>query len=152
MTVVDLKLTLRADGNSYGLTVGDNGDFEVDEGLTTTLLVSILTDARAEPSEVSLARARRGWLGNLNFPTDGRRLGGKLWLIEQERRTTAALNKANDFTQKSLNWFVEDDIAKSVEVTGELNTAGAIQNVQITSLSGIVDSVNVGLWRATVDG
>lgn len=148
---VDLKLERLSDG-SYDLVIGDAGDFTATEGLDTTVLASILSDARASESEVGMASNRGGWLGNLAPVVIDRQLGGLLWTLEQRRRTTDNLNLAVDAVQKSLDWLVESNIAKSVECTGALSADGAIISVIITSLSGEVDSIYVPLWKATVNG
>lgn len=148
---VDLKLERLADG-SYDLIIGDEGDFTATEGLDTTVLSSILSDARASESEVGLAAYRGGWLGNTVPVIVDKQLGGLLWTLEQRRRTTDNLNLSVDAVQKSLDWLVESNIAKSVECSGVLSPDGAIISVVITSLSGEVDSIYVPLWKATVNG
>jgi len=148
---VDLKLERLSDG-SYDLIVGDEGDFTATEGLDTAVLASVLSDARATESEVGLAANRGGWLGNLAPIMIGKQLGSLLWVLEQRRRTTDNLNLSVDAIQKSLDWLIENSIAKSVECSGVLSADGAIISVVITSLSGEVDSIYVPLWKATVNG
>jgi len=151
MKYVDLKLA-RSDDGGYDLIIGDFGDFTATEGLDTTVLSSILSDARASVNEVALAQFRGGWLGNLVPVEINRELGSLLWVLEQRRRTTENLNLSIDAVQKSLTWLIDQDVAKSVEVTGILKGEGAILTVIITSLSGEVDSIYVPLWKATVNG
>lgn len=148
----DLKLFPDATGQTYGIRVGTEGDFVSDEGLETQVLVSVLTDARADSSEVAIPEDRSGWMGNLNFPTEGRSLGSILWTLQQAKRTTASKNRAIDYVQKSLDWFAEDEIAKSITVSGELTASGVLLNIQIVSLSGVVDNVYVPLWGKTING
>lgn len=146
---VDLKLERQADGQTYDLIIGDSGDFETTEGLDTTLLVSILSDARASESEIPIPSQRGGWLGNLAFLRDNSQLGSLLWTIQQRRRTTGNLNIAIDQAQKALNWMVEDGIAQDVIVTGALSTVGADISIQVSAFSGDVENIYIPLWKET---
>lgn len=148
---VDLKLELLGDG-TYDLIIGDAGDLAATFGMDTTVLTSVLSDARATESEVGLASYRGGWLGNLVPVQLETQLGSLLWTLEQRRRSTDNLNLAVDAVQKSLNWLVANGLAKTVEVSGVLIREGAILTVVITSLSGEVDNIYVPLWKATVNG
>lgn len=150
MTYVDLKLQKLADG-TYDLIIGE-GDFVFTEGLDTTVITSILSDARASDTDVGQARYRGGWLPNVEFQRANSQLGSLLWLMEQRRRTTESLNLAVDLTEKALVWLVEDGIARSVQVFGSFQGEGAILDITITSFSGETDSVFVPLWRKTING
>ncbi len=145
----DLKLALQGDGQTYDLVIGDNGDFEGEEGLDTTLIVSVLSDARASASEVAIPAQRGGWLGNLVFPRENSQLGSLLWLIEQRRRTTGNLNIAVDQVQKALQWLVDDGIAKEVTVSGELAALGGAISISAISSSGITENLYLPLWKET---
>lgn len=149
--MIDLKLELQSDG-LYDIPIGEDGNFETDDGLTTTILTSIFTDARADESEVSVTLDRRGWLGNLNFPTEGRQLGSLIWLSSNMRRTTGNLNKVIDYYKKCLNWLLEDEIAKDIQVTGALSPEGATINITVIPYTGEPVSVYTELWRTTVNG
>jgi len=150
MTYVDLKLLQLADG-SYDLIVGD-GDFLTTESMDTTVLTSVLSDARASETEVGQAKYRGGWLPNVAFTRANSQLGSLLWLMAQRRRTTENLNFAIDSVEKSLSWLIEDGIAKSLEVLGTFRGEGAILTISITSFSGETDNVFVPLWKAVGNG
>jgi len=145
----DLQLELQSDGQTYDLVIGDNGDFVGDTGLSTTILTSILSDARASASEVADPIQRGGWFGNLVFPREDSELGSLLWIIRQRRRTTASLNVAVDRVQKGLAWFLEDGIAKNIDVTGSLDPTGATINIEVTPFSGETSNLYVPLWKET---
>lgn len=145
----DLKLALQPDGQTYDLVIGDKGDFSLDTGLSTTLLTSILSDARASSSEVADPLQRGGWLGSLVFPREDSQLGSLLWIVQQRRRTTANLNVAVDQVQKALAWFLDDGIAKNVDVTGSLDATGAVISISVTPFSGEASNLYLPLWKET---
>ena len=149
MIGVDVKLSLNEDGQTYGLTIA-NGDFVGTQGLDTTVLTGLLSDGRASESEVTQAEFRNGWIGDL-VNEDGFQLGSLLWTLDQERRTSAALAKAIDLTEKALEWLITNGLAKDVSVSGALTTSGALLTVVITTLSGSTDTRYVPLWRETVN-
>lgn len=151
MTVIDLKIEQLSD-STYDLMLGDSGDFETTEGFDTSLLVSILSDARASEVEISQAKDRRGWFGDLNPVVEGYVLGSLLWTFEQKRRLSSTLNGAIDSVKKSLLWITELNYAKSVQVSGRLIDQGGEISVVITSFSGESDTINVPIWKATIDG
>ncbi len=151
MNEVDLKLTQLSD-TTYDLIIGDEGDFVATEGFNTAILTSILSDARASEVEITEAKNRGGWLGDLVPVVEGYVLGSLLWTVQQRKATTETKNAAVDAVQKSLTWLTELGYAKSVDVSGVLKANGGEINVLITSFSGETDSINVPIWKATVNG
>ena len=128
----------------------ESGDLKSEDGFDTAIYISLLTDARAPESKVAQPEHRRGWVGNSVSPVEGREIGGLLWLAEQRRLTIDTLNEVIDYAQKSLNWFVEDGLAKKVETTGEIIPRTGIElTVTITSFAGIVTNHYVQLWEVT---
>ncbi len=144
----DLKLTQGDDG-VFDLVIED-GNFVIEDGFDTSIMVSLITDARAPADKVVLPENRRGWMGNLVSPVDGRDLGGLLWLTEQRRLTQDTLNETVDYARKSLNWFVEDGLANSIDVTGEIVPRSGIRlTIAITALTGVPDKHYINLWEVT---
>lgn len=151
MTAIDLKIERLSD-DTYDLVLGDYGDLEGTEGFDTAVLTSILSDARASEVEITQAKNRGGWLGDLVPVIEGYVLGSLLWTYEQKKRLTATLNGAIDAVEKSLLWVTELGYAKALSVTGRLIPEGGEISVEITSFSGEVDIINVPIWKATVNG
>ena len=146
--MIDIKLTQDESG-AFDLTITD-GDFEGVEGFDTALNLSLLTDARAPQDRVSAPEKRRGWMGDLNSPVDGRLLGSLLWLLKQRRLTQDTLNDAVSFASDALNWFVQDGIAQNVTVTGAIvPRQGIALTIVITTLDGRTDTHYVPLWEVT---
>jgi phage gp46-like protein len=145
----DVKLELDAQGR-YDLVVGDNGDFERVSGFDTALWVSLFTDARASSSQVVLPEQRRGWVGDTVSPVIDRPLGGLLWLVDQRRLNQATLNEAIDYTNKALNWLLEDNLVSGIDVTGAIvPLSGITLTVTLTTLVGVIETHYYNLWELT---
>ena len=102
-----------------------DNDFETDEGLATAVLISWFTDQRASvddllPNGFEEFTDRRGWWGDLEDPiVQDDQIGSLLWLLSRSKTTTENLTKAIEYGDASLQWLIEDRIAKEINVTGE---------------------------------
>ena len=145
----DVQLVRKSDG-IFDLSVSDN-KFDTIDGFETAIIVSLLTDARAPASSVQTPSRRRGWVGNVLTAASGRELGSTLWLFHQSRLTDAVLNEIVIAAQESLNWMVEDGIAKSVAASATVlknDRRGITVDVVITTNEGREERYSV-LWRQT---
>lgn len=128
----------------------ENGDIQRTDGLETAIWVSLFTDARATEAQVLIPEYRRGWPGNALSSVPGRQLGGYLWLVDQRRLTQSTLNDAIDYARGALDWFLVDNIARSVIVDGEIVPRSGIQlSITITSYLGVTKTYYVNLWEVT---
>ena len=146
--MIDVKFNI----DSYGKFDFDivDGDLEGVEGYDTSIWLSLFTDARANESQVSIPEYRRGWLGNIVSSIPDRQLGGYLWLIDQRRLIQKTLNEAIDYTKKSLQWFIDDNICTEVVVTGIIVPKLGIElDVNIISNQGTIITKNIKLWKLT---
>lgn len=126
----------------------ENGDFQSVNSFDTSIIVSLFADARATASQVPRSELRRGWWGNQfdpSFPLF--ELGSKLWLLYQARNTQDTLNNAIDFARNSLQWLVNDNNAKSVNVSGALTASGITLTIVIDRGSSIVETRYYDLWN-----
>lgn len=143
----DVRLVRKDDG-LFDLQVSNNV-LETVDGFETAIIVSLLTDARAPSSAVQTPSRRRGWVGNVLNAASGRQLGSRLWLYKQARLTDAVLNNITVAAQESLNWMIEDGIAKSVAATALKNDLRSVTvNIVITTVKGKEERYAV-LWRQT---
>lgn len=132
----------------FDLKVVDQ-DFESVSGFETSIIVSLFTDERAPSSAVFSAQRRRGWIGDILTSDIGRSLGSLLWLYEQSRITTEILNEIKIAAQDSLDWMIEDRIAREVSVDVTQDTKRDIViNIEILTLQGESQRYSV-LWRRT---
>ncbi len=93
----------------------ENGDLLADEGLATSVLISLFTDARA-PSESDLPAGEtnlRGWWGDLD---ENETTGSLLWLINREKVIPETAERAREYCENALQWLKDDDIAESFSV------------------------------------
>ncbi|MEM7746072.1 MAG: phage GP46 family protein [Pseudomonadota bacterium] len=111
--MTDLALAFDPIDQSADLCIED-GDLALDRGLGSLALMSLLTDARALPSELDTPTGDlRGWWGDA---LEGRPLGGKLWTLARAKATEENRRRARDFAAGALNWMVQDGIAERLEV------------------------------------
>lgn len=127
-----------------------DGDLTEEDGFDTAIAMSLFTDARAPDNAVAIPEKRRGWMGNLESPVEGREFGGLLWLVDQSKLTQDTLNISVNYAQLALQWFIEDLIATSVVVTGEIVPRSGIRlKVVFTAKSGKVSTHYFNLWEQT---
>lgn len=128
----------------------ENGDLKSAEGFDTSIFLSLLTDARAEPDLIAVPESRRGWLGDVNSPVENRKLGSLLWTLEQRRLTQENVNNAVDYARLAEEWFVEDGLLLNIDVTGSIVAgSGILLLIESTSKSGETSNHYVPLWEAT---
>lgn len=141
-------LIRKDDDGLYDLEIY-GADFASAEGFETSIPVSYFTDARASAVDVQDAKKRRGWVGNILYVDIERELGGLLWLLDQTRITEDTLNFAKSYAEESLQWLVEDGIARLIEVQVEKTDNRKIEiATTITTIDNTVQRY-VTLWRAT---
>lgn len=108
-------------GSSADLVKID-GDYAVDPGLTTAVLLSLFTDRAAEPDDVPPSgdpTDRRGWWADEFAAVPGDKLGSRLWLLDRAKRTGETLRRAEEYSREALAWMLEDRVASAVDITVE---------------------------------
>jgi phage gp46-like protein len=137
---------LKNDEGIFDLTV-DNGQIGCITGFDTAISVSLLTDARA--INIPTPSLRRGYVGDILTSGIGRSLGSTLWTFSQARLTPLTLNDIKISAEQSLNWLVEDNIAKAVAVT-VTNVGFRLVSflISITTNGGDLQQYEI-LWRQT---
>lgn len=87
--------------------------------LVRAVILSLFTWRRAEPSDVQPGESRLGWCGDTLAAVVGDKFGSRLWLLGRENVTTRTIQRAKEYSEEALKWFVEDGVCASVEVTAE---------------------------------
>lgn len=148
--MLDLKLDQDSFTAEFDLAIAPNGDLETVDDLSTAILVSLLTDARADETQVAVPEYRRGWIGNAVPPIDGFELGGLLWLVDTARATQGTMNIAASFARDALQWLLDQGIAADIQVQGSITgpREGGL-TVTITSPDGTTQTQYIELWRRT---
>ena len=146
--MTDIKAFQNTAGEwTLGIT---DGDLTEEDGFDTAIAMSLFTDARAPDNAVVIPEKRKGWMGNLESPVEDRELGGLLWLVDQSKLTQDTLNTSVNYARLALNWFIEDQIANSIVVTGEIVPRSGIRlKVVFTALSGKISTHYFNLWEQT---
>lgn len=114
--------------SDYGLFLDDmgqidiqfaNGDVSSDDGLETAVLISLFSDARAEPDLIPATDRDgdfRGFWGDITGTLPGDSTGSLLWTIRRAKQLTTTLAAAQAYAKASLRWLIDDRIATRVEV------------------------------------
>lgn len=140
--MTDVRLTLTPTGGDLSLK---DGDLELDQGLETAVLVSVLSEARAPDLDQldTLATNPRGF-----WPDTSRdRFGSLLWQLEREKRLPKTAQAARDAAIASLGWMVEDGVAGALEAQASFDAQGVLDlDVQIARGSS---KKYAGLWAGT---
>lgn len=146
---VDLKLFNT--GEFFDIDFADDGDFATTDGLNTSLIVSFLTDKRADASEINNPRYRRGWWGNL-FQLDSTfpEIGSKVWLLDQSANQQDSVNNAIAYAQDAYAWLLTLNYADKVEVTATSNFDTININVKIIKNNDVISEQIYNLWQNTV--
>lgn len=93
-----------------------------DDGLYTAVVISLFTDRRAVDGDLPASADgfdKRGWWGDTYADVAGDRIGSRLWLLRRAKQTLDTLNKARDFAAEALQWMVDDQVARAVNVSAE---------------------------------
>ncbi|MEM7025585.1 MAG: phage GP46 family protein [Pseudomonadota bacterium] len=151
--MTDLALAYDPATHTADLCIAD-GDLVLDDGLSSLVLMSLLTDARAAPEDVDAGEQDlRGWWGDA---FSERALGGRLWTLGRALATDETARRARDFALEALAWLMVDGIAAAVNVEatrtdGDGSGATLALDVEILRFGPGRDAVSLRydfLWRA----
>lgn len=106
----------------------DGPDLASDDGLETAVIISLFTDRRAADDDVlpDPTGDRRGWCMDAWPVVVGYLIGSRLWELHREKQLQSVVNRAREYAQEALAWFVEDGIAKRVAVEAEIVRQGVL--------------------------
>jgi phage gp46-like protein len=90
-----------------------------DDGMETSILISLFTDRIADAGDDIVSTDKRGWWGDSYPDTSGDKTGSKLWQLMQGKLTQDARKKAIKHTEDALAWMVEDKVASKVTASAE---------------------------------
>lgn len=126
-----------------------SGDFTTTNGLETALLMSIFGEKRADASEIPTPEMRRGWWGNAFLGYDNYEFGSKNWLLEQARKDNITLGLSKTYTLDSLQWLIEDNLAKELMVDTSFIIDGISIEINIAISLNKTISISYELWQNT---
>lgn len=135
-------------GGLYDMQIGDDGDIQTADSFDTYILVALLTDRRANESEVADAQRRRGWIGNEHTP--GFEIGSKLWIFEQSRLTGTVLSEIESAALTALQSMVDEGFADAVRSVRAVPTSTGVElELAILRPSSAVERRFFELWNNT---
>lgn len=120
-----------------------------DDGLTTAVVLSLFTDARASASDrlPGDSSDRRGWWGNEFAPVAGDIEGSLLWLLAPGKQLRSKLIEAQQYAQAALAWLIADGIAGRVVVVATNPRDGVLKvDIAIYKPTGELLSQYEILW------
>jgi len=95
----------------------NGGDFDLDEGLESAVLVSLFVDARATVEQLPYGETSlRGYWGDIVTAVEGDITGSLLWLLNRQKTLNSVASKAKEYAARALQWLIDDDVAKSVGI------------------------------------
>lgn len=144
---IDIKMPYDEDKEYYDLTFTDKGDLQRDESFDTSINCALLTDGRADNSEVKHIEKQRGTI--VDIFTE-KRNGSKLWLLEQARANLDAKNRARDYAKNALNYLIEKGYVKDIEITSKLTQNGISLTIIFKRLDGVFDKYRYDAWNKSL--
>lgn len=89
-----------------------------DLDLETSVIISIHTERRVEEGdEHSDNTFYKGGCWMDSTDDFGGLMGSRMWLLRREKATQSTINQAKIYLEECLKWMLDDNVAKSVEVT-----------------------------------
>ncbi len=121
----------------------DGKNIDIDEGFETAVLLSLFSEARASADDGLPIESRGGYWGDAYPSVAGDQFGSRLWLLKRAKATQQNVARAQSYAKESLQWMIDDGIARSVDVVAQLQRPGTLAlHVSIARANGAV-------WKAT---
>lgn len=145
MGIKDIKLTQDLDG-VYDISF-TNGDFTLDSGLETSMMITCYCQKRDESIEDP--QSRGGWAGN-QLNQDGFEQGSLAWTLFQSRADEDVQNLAQNYLEDAFAWYLEEGIAKELNVEIILDKEKMIATITLTRNDDTQFVQYYDLWLETV--
>ncbi len=112
--------------------------------LETAVIISLFTDAQADPGDVVYDADPRGWWADTysaledpalpTLPND--RIGSKIWQIFVRPRNQDTLNWLRDQVTQALAWMLTDSVASAIDVVPQFTSSGGVGVVITITATG----------------
>ena len=129
------------------------GDLATDDGLRTSVIISLLTDrlADADAAIPDGTNDRRGWWGDLPLDTADDPpapdfIGSQLWLLAREKQLPEVARRAEHYAREALQWMLDGDVATRIDAVATFPQLGWIQ-LQITIWQGTSSVTFNPMWQ-----
>ena len=144
---IDIQMLFDSKKGYFDISFTDEGDIKSDSSFDTTINCSLLTDGRADSSEVPLVERQRGTIVDL---FTRKRNGSKVWLIDQSRADLSAKNKMIDYARNALYFLVEEGFIKDLSVSAELKAEGISLFITFVRFTGVYDKYRFDAWNSSI--
>jgi len=128
-------IALGWDNGVMGGVLPFDAGFARDDGLGTSVLISLFSDRRAEADDGMPPMQRRGWPGDALPETEGDRIGSRLWLLKREKQTEETRQRAEEYAAEALGWMIGDGLVTAIEVEAAW-VAPAMLGLRVTTQGG----------------
>lgn len=135
--------------NRYEGDIELNGtDLKTGNDLESAIIISLFTDRRANNDDVIIDDDRRGFWGDTYAEIPDDKIGSRLWLLQREKITQEAINKARIYITESLQWLLDDRIAEKINIQVEaINQSILGIKIEIIKPTGITNFSYEYAWR-----
>lgn len=125
---MDVALFWDAESRLFDLSLAGNPpDLQGDDGLLSSVIVSLFTDARAYPDDPLpdersgvLSDLRGFWGDALHDPASGfqapRSIGSRLWLLWREKELDSVVERARLYASEALAWLLDEGWVSRLDV------------------------------------
>lgn len=147
---MDILLSVDPYTSTADFMLTDEGDLALDYSLATAISISLFSDARSD-SDDPMENDQRGWWAESigSSGVSGDHFGSHLWLLARAKNTIKTIHSAESYIRKALDWMVEDQEAKSFNVTVEKDKFDTlIFTIDITLTNGRQDNYSISLNRS----
>ena len=144
---IDIMMSFNKEKGYFDISFTKEGDIKSDVSFDTTINCSLLTDGRADSSEVPLVERQRGTIVDLFTKKKNE---SKIWLIEQSRADLSAKNKMIDYARNALYFLVEEGFIKDLSVSAELKAEGISLFITFVRFTGVYDKYRFDAWNSSI--
>jgi len=155
---MDIAVTYSNENQAMDIEL-DNDDLKFEEGLSTSVLLSLYLDSRAkDDSGIDNPDLMRGWWGDLLAESPlNVGIGSNIWLLSRSSLTQTTYNLVELYIEECLQWMITDGVAKkilvAVEQTGSIETPIVSVVVSIFKRDGNVETSKFNdLWENQFKG
>ena len=121
--------------------------------LETAVIISLFSDAQADPGDVVYDTDPRGWWADTYAaledpaltPLADDRIGSKLWQVFARPRNQDTLNWMRDQIVKALDWMLTDGVASAIDVVPQYTIPGGV-GAQLTITANGTPTVYNYAW------
>jgi phage gp46-like protein len=144
-----MKLKTLEDG-SVDLVLDSTGALLPESTLQTAVLVSLLTERRAElddklpytaKSSGPIPPDRKGWAGDA---FGGQRIGSRLWLLVREKQTEETRRRAMFYAREALQWLIDDGYVSGIAIEAVWRERGRMDmRIQLELPNGMSEQFTI---------